>query len=153
MCGSGCFSQLRIKFRIIVHFELEVDAEAASALLNFGQQVAECDCEVLNLSADDIQSGAAAFAMFGSRVESQSFFVHVIFLEREDGQAIDHHTGRFGIEGAAGFAWLQCLYEVFIDLFDEVIAALVVPIDGAFCLADAFGSEVIAACDILFVPE
>ena len=42
---------------------------------------------------------------------------------------------------------------MFIDLFDEVIAALVVSIDGTFCLADAFGSEVIAASNILFVPE
>ncbi len=153
MSGSGCFSQLRIKFGVIVHFELEVDTEAACALLHFGQQVTEGDSEVLNLSADDMQSGVAAFPMFGCSVESQSFLVHVIFLEREDGQSIDHHAGRFGIEWAAGFAWLQSLHEVFIDLFDEVIAALVVSIDGTFCVANAFGSEVIAASNILFVPE
>ena len=79
--------------------------------------------------------------------------MHVVFLECEDGQSIDHHTGRFGIERAAGFLWLQCLYEVSVDLFDEVIAALVVSIDGAFGLLDAFWSEVIAAGDVFFVPE
>lgn len=41
MCGSGSFSELRIEFRVIIHFELEVDAEAASSLLNIAEQVIE----------------------------------------------------------------------------------------------------------------
>ena len=65
MCGSGSFSELRIEFCVIIHFELEVDAEAASSLPDFAEQVIESACEVLDLSADDIEFGAAAFAMFG----------------------------------------------------------------------------------------
>ena len=151
--NSGRSTQLWVQFRIIIHFELEVDTEAASPLLDFAEQITEGRGQVLNLATNHIELSGAAFAMFGWSIKTLCFLAHVIFLEGQNGQSIDHHAGRFGIERAAGIAGLQHLHKVSVDLFNKVISSLIVSVNGTFGLTDPFRAKVIAASDVFFVPE
>ena len=78
---------------------------------------------------------------------------HVVILEGEDGETVDHHARCFGVEGDSFGGGAELFDEELVDLLDEVVAGLVVTVDGALGLHDPLGSKVIAAGDVLFVPE
>lgn len=74
-------------------------------------------------------------------------------FEREDGEAVEHHAGGFGVElrGVDGFG--QVMEEPLVDLLDKVVALLVEGVDGSLDRGDlGVGGEGIAGF-VFFVPK
>ena len=93
--------------------------------------------------------------VLGRRFGAQRLRTHVMDLEREDRQTVDHRAGRFGVVPCigrgrhAGDSREQRL----VDLLDRIVALLVVAIDRALVRRDRRIRDVGAARLILFVPQ
>jgi len=88
-------------------------------------------------------------------LDAQRLRAHVMDLEREDRQPVDHRAGGFGVvpcvgrDRNAGDAREQR----FVDAFDRVVALLVVAIDRPLVGGDRRVVDVGPARLILLVPE
>jgi len=154
--GSG-FRRVAVKLRVqrgvIIHFELEVDGERSAARGDVGEKVGEAGGEVGALDADAGEFFGALGTVPGRGVGADGFLVHVKFLEREDGEAVDHHAGGFGVARAAGGGRLERGDDVLVHRLDEIVSLLVETVDVALGAIDGFEAEVVAAGDVLLVPE
>lgn len=156
-CRSGgrlrAAVELRVERGVVIHLELEIDGERAAARDDVGEKFGEAVDEIGALDADARELLAAFLAVFGRGVGAHGFLVHVIFLEREDGETVDHHARRFGIAWAAGRRRLERGDDGFVHFFDEIVTLLIEAIDVALRAIDGLEAEVVATGDILFVPE
>jgi hypothetical protein len=77
-------------------------------------------------------------------------------FEGEDGEAVDHEAGAFGVEFGCG-VWeaggAECVGESNVTLLSEVVAALIHFIDGAFDFGDVVIGSVGGAGAVFGVPE
>ena len=86
-----------------------------------------------------------------------TLLLEVVDAERHDRQAVDRAAGRFGVQPSAGAREDALVREQFderfVDLFDPVVALLVVAVDGALDGRDARVGNIGAAGDVFFVPQ
>ncbi len=80
-------------------------------------------------------------------------FAGVEDAQSEDGEAVDDETGGFGVEWGRGVLRGKVGDEPLIHFFDEVVASLVVAIDGMFDLGDGSVGGLGIAGLVLLVPE
>ena len=71
----------------------------------------------------------------------------------EDGEAVDDEAGGLGVERGGGVLRGQVGEEPEVDLFDQVVAALVVAVDGVLYAGDVGVGGFGVAGFVLFVPE
>ncbi len=109
--------------------------------------------EVGALSVEDEEAVAVALVVGFGGAGATDFFGGVEALEGEDGEAVDHHAGGFGVERSGlGGGW-SLVEENEVDFFGEVVAALVEGVDGALVASDGVaGGEGIAG-GVFVVPE
>ncbi len=130
-----------------------INAEAAGTGGDLPEEIGEALGEVRALVADAGEFPSAGFAMGGAGIVADRFLVHVELLEREDGKAINDHSGCLGIARDTGFHGPQFVDEHLVHFLDEVVALLVEAVNGALGPVDAFGAEVVAAGDVFLVPK
>ena len=117
-------------------------------------QFVETAGEIVALPDNAGQLGGAGRAVRRAGILAQGFLAHVVFLERQDGKPVDDHARGFRILRAAlRSRGLQGGHQRLVDFLDEIVALLVVAVDGALRLIDALEAEVVAAGDVLLVPE
>ena len=78
---------------------------------------------------------------------------HIAHLEREDGKAVYHHTGRLGVLGSRVRGGRKKREQPFIDGLDEVVPALVPFVDTTFDCGDMRVVDVAAARLVLESPQ
>ena len=80
----------------------------------------------------------------------------VIDAQRHDREAVGRAAGCFGVQSSVGARQMpsvcQSLNQSFVDLFDPIVALLVVAVDARFTAAMRIGN-IGAAGDVFFVPE
>jgi hypothetical protein len=102
---------------------------------------------------ENVEATAVHFALVFRGGGSMGFGSGVVKLEREDGKSVDHEAGGLGVEGR-GIVLLAGLgEEEVVDLFDEVVAALVEAVNGVFDVGDGGVGGLWAAGVIFLVPE
>src|SRR5258708_39710696 len=74
-------------------------------------------------------------------------------LEAEDGEAVDNQAWALGVERSCRVLGGEVAEEPFVQLLDEVVAALVVAVDGVLDANDLGVGGVGVARFVLFVPE
>ncbi len=80
----------RIQFRIVVHLQLSLQFEPSFARCDVREQRVKGRCEVGALFFQQRQSFAVSLAMLLGRGGALSLLVGVKYLEREDGEPVDH---------------------------------------------------------------
>src|SRR5206468_29036 len=78
---------------------------------------------------------------------------HVVELERENGQSVDDHARRLGVERAVDPQGPEPLQEPVVEPLDGVVAPLVAAIDHPLRLTHPFRAQVVPARYVLLVPE
>lgn len=150
----GLFVECGVEFRVVIHLELKVDAEAASTASAVLQESGEAEFEILYLFFYDVELERALVDVLLASVGAIDFLFHMELLEGEDGKAVDGHAGSFGVHRGVVREIVADLGEYqLVHLFDEVVALLVVVVDGPFGLVDKFEALVLASGVVLVVPE
>ena len=143
---------LRVEIGIVIHLHLPIEFEGLCA---DEDGVDQGDGGVDEIGTLLLQNGEAIeilYAMGRSGGGAIGLFAGVKELESEDGKAIEHHTGGFGVELRGG-ELREMLKEPQVDLFDEVVALLVKAVDGALDGGDlGVGGEGIAGF-VFFMPK
>jgi len=121
-----------VKGGVVVHLELAVELESARAGKGALPQGVKAGSEVSALLFEDGKALAVALGVAlrrgwrdGGAVD---FFAGMEDFEREDGEAVDHEAGRFGVERSAGVgesAGSEMGEEGAVELLGEVVAALI----------------------------
>jgi hypothetical protein len=125
--------------------------ETAATGEEVGPESIEAVGEVVALPGEDEQAAAVALAVHGSG--AVELLLGVEELERKDGEAVDDEAGGLRMERDAGRGGGQESEEVFVDLLDEVVAALVEAIDGTLGSDDGGVSGVGVTGLVLPMPE
>ena len=142
-----------IELGVVVHLELAVEAEAAGAGEDLGPEAVEALGEVETLLVEDGEALHIALVMSVGGVRAVRFFRGVVDLQREDGEAVDDEAGGLGVKRSFGVLVTGEGEEAFVDALDEIVAALVDPVDGVLDFGDAVVGHVGAAGFVFFVPE
>jgi hypothetical protein len=142
-----------VEVGVVVHLHLAIELEAAGSGLDLRPKVVEAGGEVGTLFVEESQAGAILVVMCLGGGGAMGLLFGVVKLERENGEAVDHEAGRFGVEGGRGILCAGGFEESAVDGFDEVIAALVEDVDVALDLSDASVGGAGFAGLVLFVPE
>jgi len=145
--------ELRVQRGIIVHLELVIDTEGPATCGDIVQQLREALGEVAALVDDAGELGSAVCPVFLRGVRAFRFLAHVEFLERENGKPVDDHARGFRISRHSGLRRLERGDEFLVHFLDEIVALLVVAINRALRLMNSLGPEIVAACDVLFMPK
>ena len=74
-------------------------------------------------------------------------------FQGEDGKAIDHHAGRFRVEGAIRLGRVERLDQPGIHFLDKIISLLVEGVDGSLGPVNILESPVIPPGFVLGLPE
>jgi len=80
-------------------------------------------------------------------------FFGVEDLEREDGEAVDHEAGSFGVERGGERLVRRGFEEGAVDAFNEVVALLIEAVDVALDGDHGFAGDVRGAGTVFCVPE
>ena len=105
------------------------------------------------------QHGELALAggeVFGAHVVTVQLFVHVPYLETQDGQAINGHAERFGIDAVGRGCRKQGREQrdkAGVHALHAVVAFLVEFVNAVFAVGNDIGSHVTAAGHILDMPQ
>ena len=83
---------------VVVHLELAVDFEAASAGEDVGPELIEATDQVVPLFFEKGKTLTVAVGVAGWCVGAVDFLFGVEDFEGEDGEAIDHEAGGFGVQ-------------------------------------------------------
>lgn len=142
-----------VEGRVVVHFELVVDAEGALAGENLVDEGLETFFEVVELLGDEGEALGAFLYMGEVDVGAEGFFLDVVLFKDHDGEAVDDHARGFGVEGAGGGRRGCEVVDKLVDAFHVIVTFLVMFIDGAFGVVDVFEAHVVAAGAVFFVPE
>lgn len=159
--GSRCSAvDGRVKGRVVVHLELAVDFEAAAAGHDVGPELIQAGDEVLALLGEEGESLAIAIRVARRGVASVDLFLGMEDLEGKDRETVDDEAGRFGVQGSGGgLATLRSedrrsmVQQENVALLGEIVAALVVAVDGALDLGDLGIGGARVASAILGMPE
>jgi len=143
----------RIEGGIVVHLELAVELETTLAGEDFDPESGEARGEIAALVEEKIEALAVALMMFGAGVAAAGFFFGVEDLEGEDGEAIDHEAGRFGVQGSGVGLMGSGFEEGQVETLGEVVATLVELVDGALAGGDGLVAGHGVAGGVFAVPE
>ena len=97
---------------------------------DFGPENGEAGGEVVTLFVELGEAVAVALVMFGGGVLAAGLFFGVEDFEGEDGEAVDHEAGGFGVERRGVRLCRRGFEEGDVDALDEVVAELVEGVDG-----------------------
>jgi len=132
---------------------LTIEFEASPPILDVQPEFVEASGEVAPLGIEDGKALAIALVVRGSGAGAPGFLLGVEAPEREDGEAVDHHAGCFGVQWRGLILRRNAGEEQQVDVLGQVIAALVEPVDGVFVFGDVVvGGERIPG-GVLVVPE
>ena len=145
--------KLRVKRRVVVHFELVIDGETPAACADLGEEFIKGAGKISALADDSRQFLFTCLLVLGGSVVAFRLFAHVKFLQGENREPVDDHTGCFGIKRNTGFRRFQFCYEHLVHRFDEVVALLIETVDRPFRLINAFETDVVATGDVFLVPK
>jgi len=132
---------------------LTIEFEASPPILDVQTEFVEASGEVAPLGIEDGKALAIALVMRGLCAWAAGFLLGVEALESKDGEAVDHHAGRLGMQRRGLILRRDAGEEQQVDLFGQVIAALVEPVDGVFVLGDVVVGGQRVAGGVLVVPE
>ncbi len=143
-----------VELGIVVHLELEVDAEAAGSGGASFEERLNAGFEIEYLFFDDVELEGTLFFVLGAGVGAVDLFLHVELFEGENGEAVDGHAWSLGTHLSIVRKVVADLSkDQFVHLFDEVVALLVIVVDGPLSLVDEFEAHVLAASVVFVVPE
>jgi hypothetical protein len=120
-----------VEVGVVVHLELAIELEAACPGEDFGPEDGEAGGEVFALFEEEGEAVAVALVVIFGGVLAAGFFAGMEDFEGEDGEAVDHEAGSFGVERGGLGLGLEACEEGEVDAFGEVIAALVELVDTA----------------------
>jgi hypothetical protein len=142
-----------VEVGVVIHLQLTVEFEAAAASNDGSEEVVEAGGEIAGLFFEDGEAGCVAEAMGLGGSVAMSLDAGVEHLEGEDGETVDDESGGLGVEWGGGLLVGKVGDEPLVELFDEVVAALVEAVDGVLDTSDlGVGGEGVASL-VLFVPE
>jgi hypothetical protein len=118
-----------------------------------GQEFGDAIGQVAALDPDARELFAAFFAVLGRGIGAHRFLAHVKFLEREDGETVDHHARRLRISRTTGSRGLKGGDDRLVHFLDDIVSLLVEAIDVALGAVDSLEAEVVAPGDVFLVPE
>ena len=142
-----------VEIGVVIHLELAVKFETASAFEEAFEEVVEAAGEVGPLLFEQSEAGQIAVAVGLGGTGAVGLFAGVEDAKREDGQAIDDQARSFGVERGCGVLWGLVCEEPEVDLFHKVVAALVVAVDGVLYAGDLGVGGLGVAGLVFFVPE
>ncbi len=109
--------------------------------------------EIGSLLVKKGETEAVFVAMFPRRIVAFGLFRRMEELQREDGKAVEHHARGLGVEGRYGGDGFEVMEQPLVDLFDEIVAALIVSIDGALYGGNLRVGRGWVTGFVFFVPE
>ncbi len=119
---------------VVVHLQLAVNFEATGALERLPPELVKAGGQVGALLFKDCEAFAVAFGVAGRRIGALGFFAGVVDLEREDGEPVNDHARRLGVERGSGVG--QALgfergKQRAVKFLGQVVAELVGAVDAA----------------------
>ena len=142
-----------VELRVVVHLHLAVKLEAALAGEDLGPEAVEAVGQVAALLFEDRETTLIAEAVVVSGAFAQGLFAGVVDLQGEDGEAVNDEARRLGIKGRGAVLVGDCVEESFVDLLDEVVAALVEAVDGVLDGGNVLSRSAHIAGHVFLVPE
>ena len=145
-----------VECRIVVHLELAVEFEAASSGEGFGPEASEACGEVVALTFKDGEPRLVAFGVSRGCVGAVDLLGGVEDFEGEDGEPVDDEAGGLGVElGGRKREVVGCeeVEQRTVELFGEVVAALVGFVDAALDAGELGVGGIGAAGFVFGVPE
>jgi hypothetical protein len=129
---------------------LAIELETAATCENIGPEGVEASCKISPLFVQHEQAGLVALLMFfGGAME---LLGGVKNLEGKNGEAIDDEAGRLGMKRGRGLMGRE-LEEGDVDLFGEVVTALIEAINVVLDVDDGVVGGVGVAGVVFAVPE
>ena len=154
--APGCYGlasvDCGVEVGVVVHLELTVKLEAAEAGGGVVEEGFETAGEVGGLLLEDDEAVGVAEAMGVGGGVTMGLDAGVEDAEGEDGEAIDDEAGCLGVERGGGVLRGEIVEEPEVDLFDEIVAALVEAVDGTLDAGDVGIGGLGIAGLVLFVP-
>lgn len=141
-----------VQFWVVVHLHLTVKPEPALSGENLRPEFIETARQVRALLGQNGQTMLVAAMMLVRSGWAMDLFGGVIDLESENRKPVDDEAWRLGVKRGGLVLRTGKTQQQQIDLFDEVVTLLVVPIDRVFDLGDASVGGVWTTGLILFVP-
>ena len=142
-----------VKLRVVVHLHLAVELETPLTRQDLPPESIEAVGQIAALLLKDEETVLVAVAVGVGSILALCFLVGVVDLQGKDGQAVDDEAGRLGVQrSGAVLAW-QGVQESFIDLLDQIVAALVEAVDGVLDGCDVFRRGAHVPGHVLLVPE
>ena len=126
--------------------------EAGTMVVNQTPEVQE---QIRALLDEHRELRPARFHVLTPGVGALGLQAHVMDLEREDGQAVDHRARAFGAEPRSGPGpdVAQRREHLLVDALDRVVALLVVQVDGALVGRDLGIGNVAPPRQVLLLPQ
>jgi hypothetical protein len=145
---------------VVVHLQLAVKLELARPIERVLPKCVEAGSEIGALDLENgetlaIAVGVAGGSGFGCG-GAVDLFAGVKDLERQDGEAVDHEARGFGVERSLGVgqsARSEFGKESAVELFSQVVAALIGGVDAPFDVGEHGIGCAGGAGFILDVPE
>ena len=109
--------------------------------------------EIPELHVENGEPLAIALVVRGFRGGAAGFLLGVKALEGEDGEAVDHHAGRLGVQRRRLVLRRDAGEQEQVDLLRQVVAALVEGVDGVFVGGDVVVGGQWVAGGVLVVPQ
>ena len=132
---------------------MTIEFEASPPILDVQPELVQATGEVTSLGVEDGEPVAIALVVRGCGVGATGFLLGVEALEREDGEAVDHHAGRLGMQRRGLVLRRNAGEQEQVDLLGEVVAALVEVVDDVLVLGDVMVGGDGVADGVLVVPE
>lgn len=155
--GAGCGAvDGGVQGGVVVHLELTVDFEAAAAFEYVGPEAVEAEDEVFALLFEEEQAVAVAVLMAGGGIGAPDLLLGVVELEGEDGEAVDHEARALGVQfgqGGGQAGGFERLEQQGVAALGEVVAVLVIAVDGALDLGQIMVGGVRGTGAVFGVPE
>ena len=149
-----CTIEDGVERRVVVHLHLAVYLHIFASGGNVVEQLAYGGCHILVLLVENVELGLAFGAVLRVDIGAFHLLLHMVYLEREDGVAVDSPSGALGVYGCA---FKRCdilvpVEKVAVDELYKVGAVLVRLVDAAFQRECLHGVNSRVAYDVLEMP-
>ena len=142
-----------VEVRVVIHFELAIELEAAGPTANLTPKLVEACGEIVTLLFEQCETVEIAIAMGVGRGRTAAFFSGVVDLERKDGETVEDESRGFGVKRCCGLLLAGGGEQQAIEGFYQVIALLIKAVYGMLETGDGNVGCIGFADLVLLVPE